>query len=107
MRPKKIGELLVELGAVTPADVAAALGHQPESSKRLGELLVDLQKATPAQLARALSAQSGVPFVELPPIPAAVSAMVPLEFQVQHRIVAFRVQLDGNVEHLHVAVTDP
>lgn len=106
---KKIGELLVEAGATTLDDVKAGLGAQRSwgAGQRLGQVLVSMGKATPTQVAKALSAQFDLPFVELPQIPAAVSAMVPLDFQSEHRVVPFRLELEGKVERLCLAVADP
>lgn len=106
---KKIGELLMDAGAVTLDAVKQALGSQRSwgAGQRLGQVLVAMGLASPAEVARALAAQSGLPYVELSEIPAAVSALVPLEFQSAHKLVPFRLESDGRVERLCVAVADP
>src|SRR5689334_14701688 len=106
---KKIGELLVEAGIVTEADVSAALEEQTASgtADRLGEVLISMGKATAVDVARALAKQFNFPFVEIPEIPSVVSSMVALEFQAQHRIVPFRLGLEGKLERVFVAVADP
>jgi len=55
-RPK-LGEILVSQQAVTPEQLAAALGKQ----RRVGEILVEEKAVTPEQLARALEAQATAP----------------------------------------------
>ncbi len=101
---KKLGEILLASGAVTPADIDSALSDQSAGEpSRLGDLLVQLGRITPEQLARALSSQYGLPWVRLPVIPAGLLAEIPEEFQRQHRLVPFK--LEGPV--LHVAVADP
>lgn len=101
---KKLGEILLSSGVVTQADLDLALGDQMGGEPaRLGDLLVSLGRLTPAQLARALSTQHSIPFVQLPPVPAEVLLVVPIDFQVQHRLVPFRVTGDA----MSVAMADP
>lgn len=89
---KKLGEILVASGAVTPADVEAALSDQRLGEPaRLGDLLVSMGKLSTHQLARALAQQHGVPFTELPPIPSSILDLVPLDFQRQFRFVPLKV----------------
>jgi len=107
---KKIGELLVEAGVVTEEQVRVALGLKGASygSQRLGEALVAQGFCTPTHIARALSVQHALPFIELPEeIPPAVSGLVSLDFQSEHRIVPFRMEVEGRSERIHVAVDDP
>ncbi len=68
---------------------------------------MSMGKVTPEQVAKALSIQFGVPFIDLPEIPSSVSALVPIEVQSEHRVIPFRLELEGNVERLHLAVADP
>ncbi|HYX92367.1 MAG TPA: hypothetical protein VE782_12455 [Myxococcaceae bacterium] len=109
LKKKKIGELLREAGAVEVEDVKRALGGQRSwgAGQKLGQLLVALGKVTPQQVARALAEQFALPYVEIPEIPASVSALVPIEFQAEHKVVPFRVECDGKAERLLVAVADP
>ncbi|MDP1919601.1 MAG: hypothetical protein Q8L14_25340 [Myxococcales bacterium] len=101
---KKLGEILLSSGVVTQADLDLALGDQMGGEPaRLGDLLISLGRLTSAQLARALSTQHSIPFVQLPPVPADVMLVVPIEFQVQHRLVPFRVTSDA----MSVAMADP
>jgi hypothetical protein len=101
---KKLGEILLSSGFVTQADLDLALGDQMSGeSARLGDLLVSLGRLTAAQLARALSTQHSIPFIQLPPVPAEVLRVVPIEFQVQHRLVPFRVTADS----MSIAMADP
>lgn len=89
---KKLGEILVASGAVTSADIAAALSDQSAGEpSRLGDLLIALGRISPAQLARALSEQYGVPYTDLPPVPSKILEAVPIDFQRMHRLVPFKV----------------
>jgi hypothetical protein len=106
---KKIGELLVESGAVTEEKVRNALGHQRAYGRgdRLGRILISMGLVSPAAVARALATQFDMPFVELPEIPPEVIALIPLDFQSEHRVIPFRVEAEGRSERLHIAVEDP
>jgi hypothetical protein len=107
---KKIGELLLESGAVNPEQIRTALGQQRTrgNSQRLGSVIVTLGFASSTEVARALARQANLPFVELPPdIGPEVRALIPMDFQVEQRIVPFLLEREGRSERLHVAVDDP
>lgn len=106
---KKIGELLVESGAVSEAQVRNALGHQRSHARgdRLGRVLVSMGLVSPAAVARALATQFDMPFIALPEVPQDVIATIPLDFQAEHRVVPFRLEAEGRSERLHIAVEDP
>lgn len=63
--PRPLGEILVESGAATPAQITEALGYQRGRNLKIGECLVALGHTDETQVARALSRQSGLPFVDL------------------------------------------
>jgi hypothetical protein len=106
---KKIGEVLIESGAATEAQVRTALGQKRAlgQNHRLGAVMVAMGMITPKQLARGLSIQFDIPFVELPEIPPQVTELIPLDFQTEHRIIPFKLDMEGKSERLHVAVEDP
>lgn len=106
---KKIGELLIESGAVSQEQVRKALGQQRAygNSQRLGSVIITLGFASATAVARALARQYDLPFVELPEIPEQVRALVSLDFQAEHRVVVFKLEREGRAERLHVAVDDP
>lgn len=100
---KKLGEILVTSGAVSGADVDAALQEQSAGEpSRLGDLLVATGKLDSTQLARALAEQYELPYVELPPLPQAVLDLVPLDLQRQFRFVP----LKSVGTELHIAMAD-
>jgi hypothetical protein len=106
---KKIGELLVEAGYVTEAQVRTALGQKRSFGKghRLGSVMVSMGMITPKQLARVLATQFDMPFVELNHVSGDVTGLLSLDFQTEHRVVPFKIELEGKTERLHVAVEDP
>ncbi|NPC86676.1 general secretion pathway protein GspE, partial [Pyxidicoccus fallax] len=106
---KKIGELLIAAGVVTEEQVRAALGRRgAPGNQKLGEVLISQGLCTRADIARALATQHGLPFTELPEdIPPAVTSLVSLDFQAEHRVMPFRLEVEGKTERIHVAVEDP
>jgi type IV pilus assembly protein PilB len=64
-RQKRLGEILVESGAITAAQCAEALVEQRQSGRQLGEILVDKGFADESALLKALAQQSGLPHVWL------------------------------------------
>jgi hypothetical protein len=105
---KKLGELLVESGAVAAAAVQRALQQQGGGdSRRLGELLVEAGACGARQVARALGTQHDLPFSPLGELSPKAAALVPLQFQQDHRLVIFGLEPDGRGERLLVALEDP
>lgn len=60
-----LGQLLIDRGAITPAELAEAVDQQQESGKRIGELLVDLGMVDERTVLAALSEQFGIGLAEL------------------------------------------
>jgi hypothetical protein len=103
---KKLGEILLEMGAVRPEALQVALDAQGAGDpSRLGDLLVAVGAVTQAAMAQALGKQFDLPFVQLDQVSAEVAALVPMELQQQHKIVPFKD--DGPGKSVHVAIADP
>src|SRR5690606_7820470 len=62
---KKLGEILVEWGALTPAQAEQGVKLAKGSGKRLGEALVEAQLASDEQVAKALAKQFQLEYIEL------------------------------------------
>jgi type IV pilus assembly protein PilB len=62
---KRIGELLIEKGMITEAQLHDALNDQKFSDKFLGMILMDKGLITDKELAVVLSDQFGIPLVDL------------------------------------------
>ena len=76
---KQLGEVLLDEGLVTEAQLLAALDEQTSMGTSLGRTLVELGILTEAQLVRALAAQVGMEFVDLDeyPVDRTAVALVP------------------------------
>lgn len=100
-----LGEILVELEAVTEVEVNQALKKQMDGdARRIGEILVEMG-CTPENLSRALAEQFEHRFVdlELLDIPESVIQSVPREIATEHRIIPISVR-DGIIT---IAMNDP
>jgi type IV pilus assembly protein PilB len=62
---KRLGEILVEWGIISPKEVNRALEHAKQKSLRLGEALVDLKLCAEANVYKALAAQHNMEYVDL------------------------------------------
>ncbi len=62
---QKLGEILVQEKIVPEAKVAEALQTAKSSGKRIGEVLIEMGACTEEDVARALGAQFGMPFLNL------------------------------------------
>lgn len=104
IRPKILGQLLLDDGAVAPSDLDEALESQPASGARLGDLLVRRGAVSPEAVARALGAQLGLPFAPAPLLPDGDAlALVRPELARARRVVPLR----ATPRTLAVAMADP
>ncbi|NLT34624.1 MAG: Flp pilus assembly complex ATPase component TadA [Gaiellales bacterium] len=60
-----MGEILIEMGLITPEQLSEALEEQRVSHRRMGDIVVAKEWVTPSQLAKARGHQLGVRFVDL------------------------------------------
>jgi hypothetical protein len=102
---RALGEILVDLGRITPAQVDAALEHQRERGGYFGDALVALGCLTRDALNWTLADQFGLAYVQLRPesIDAAVAALVPAEWARAHMVLPI-LRAGGTVV---VAIADP
>ena len=103
--PRRLGDLLVENGHLTPAKLRRALRHQRENGVRLGEALLRLGYITGDQLAAALAEQKRLPLISLHevfPNPRALSLLT--EKFIRSRRV---MPVDFDQDALILAMVDP
>lgn len=102
---RKLGEILVEWGVVTVAQVDGCLETQAECGKRLGQLLLETGAVSADILADALAEQADLPRVSLDSaVVGRADATFANEMQRAHRAVPFSMADDGT---LNVAVGNP
>src|SRR3972149_11226715 len=62
---KRLGEMLVDAGLVTPEQLEPAIAEAARLGRRLGEYLVDQRLVSPEDLAATLSLQLSLPIIDL------------------------------------------
>lgn len=102
---RKLGELLIETGLLSPAKLDEALKTQKESGKRLGEILIDMKLISEEEIAFAVAMQLKIPYVDLSnyEIPDKIKESIPEE--VARKFVCLPIGLNHNI--LYVVMTDP
>jgi MshEN domain len=73
-RREPLGALLAEAGLLAEAEIDLALSTARREHKRLGEVLTELGLVTPADIVRLVAEQRGLPFVDLARLPVDPSA---------------------------------
>ncbi len=86
---RRLGEILVELGIVSDAEIVTALEEQQRSGRRLGDVLLDNGAVTSRQLLQGLAAQFDQEFVDLDDhvIDLELTQQVPQQLARRHRAV--------------------
>lgn len=101
----KIGQILINMGTITPDKLQSALSKQKGSDKRIGEILVEDKLCTESEICTALSKQFTIPFVDLTTIeiPPKIINIVPENLAKQNMVLPIRV----DEKNLMIAVADP
>lgn len=73
-RREPLGALLAEAGLLAEAEIDLALRTARQQGKRLGEVLTELGLVTPAEIVRFVAEQRGLPFVDVASLPVDPSA---------------------------------
>lgn len=104
----RLGDVLVQNGVITEADLQRGLERQKGSGRKLGETLVDEGITTEENIARALSKQFHYDMVDLQntEIPQEILELVPANVLKKHRAIPFEYSPD-NMNVLRVAMSDP
>ena len=91
---KKIGQILLEMGFVTPDEIDKALAQQKDgkSKKRLGELLIEEKACDCEQVAKALAHQANLKYAQLSKFDIApeVIELVPKDLALKQNIVPLK-----------------
>lgn len=108
MARKRLGEILVEAGALTEPQLAQALAQQQQVGGRLGQILVQYGFVTERQMVMSLSRQHGLPAARFPDeVSPALLKTVPLEVCERHGVFPLSVMKDSKGEILTLAMVDP
>jgi hypothetical protein len=110
MAPKRIGELLLERGAINREQLTAGLAAQQASRQRLGVTLIQMGAISEVQLAQVLAQSLGLATVDLNQVQVDWSAvhMLRAHFCENHELFPFAVDGKGTGhKRVMVAMSDP
>ena len=104
-RRRRLGELLVESGAITQAQLERALEEQRRTNERLGSILVKQGAVSDRDIALTLSKQLGIPLISLKRVKIEPKLLSLVPENIARRNLLIPVELkDGR---LIVAMADP
>src|SRR4051812_15158135 len=103
---KKLGELLVDAGALDPMQLQAALGHQRQWGGKIGQVLVQRGFITEDRLVEVLAAQLRVPVVQIQKARVDARALKALPAAMAEQLHVFPMEVKGSdkMETLVVAM---
>jgi len=104
--PERLGEMLLQVGALTEAQLEEVLSAQSIYGGRLGTNLVEMGLLSEEELARLLNQKLGVPSVDaasLERVPDALISLIPQDMVRRFKVLP--VALDG--KRLTLAMADP
>lgn len=105
MARKKIGDLLIEKGIISPEQLEKALANQKTNDKKIGQILVDTGAISEEQLVETISERLKIPLIRLDEInidPTVVS-VVPVEVARRYSLIpVFKIG-----KNLTIAMSDP
>ena len=106
-RLRRIGDVLLELGYVTPEQLKRALSESKATGKPLGATLVKLGMIDEISLGKALAKLHGLEYIDTHDVTLEpdVMALLPEDFIKRHRIIPFRV--DTTSKRLEVIMARP
>ena len=107
-RKKRLGDILIDGGAITQKQLEEALAKQKESGHRLGVVLVENGITTEEAIAQALSSQLNLPMINLSEIeiPDSVKYLVNEKILTKYNVLPIEIP-DDSPNTLRVAMPDP
>ena len=105
MAYKRLGDLLIAAGTITPEELDMGLQRQKETKERLGAALISAGIITEAELIEALRLQLGIEYIDLSKttIPISMAQVVPKNIAKQFQVVPVRMERD----EFYLAMSDP
>jgi putative toxin-antitoxin system antitoxin component (TIGR02293 family) len=102
---RRLGEILVDGGAITADELSRALAEQPKLKLPLGQTLLRLGFTTDETMRQALSSQLGVPYIDLQNviIDGSLASLIDRDYAREHSL--FPVARIG--QSLTIAMDDP
>jgi type IV pilus assembly protein PilB len=102
---KPLGELLIDLGVITPDNLEKALDVQKHREGLIGEILVDMGYAKEEDIAQVLTVQYGFPYLPLAnyDISPEIIKLVPLKIAKSYTLIP----IDKIGNNLTLAMSNP
>jgi type IV pilus assembly protein PilB len=98
-----LGQILKEMGAIHEGMVQEALSVQREKGGRIGEILLAMKCIEPADLARALATQAGLGYHDLAATPPQPEAIAKIDLATARAFGVLPVTLQGKVLKVAIA----
>jgi type IV pilus assembly protein PilB len=102
---RKLGELLIESGLLTPHGLNDALERHKKTGRRIGEALIEMKLVSEEEIAFALAMQLKIPFIDLKDYPIESNAIDCVPEEVCQKYVCIPLSMKNNI--LNVAMADP
>lgn len=102
---KRLGDILIESGFLSAAELSEALTNSKESGKRLGEVIVDMGLMSEFDILRAVSSQYEYPIIDLTSIEIDPKATALFDEKYCLENVVLPIGFDE--DNLVVAIDDP
>ena len=109
MSKKRLGELLVEAGLISPEKLNLALERQRNSREKLGQILIELGLINMDTLIEFLSRQHGVKGLDLGKelIDEKVIGLVPENIAKKNKVVPVKFKPEGRSKKIVLAMVNP
>lgn len=102
---KKLGEILLESGAISQVDLEKALEEQKRTGERLGTILIKRGILTDREIASVISKQLNIPLVSLKKTKVDPKALSLVPESIAKRYLLIPIEVKGN--KLVLAMSDP
>ncbi len=102
---KRLGDILIDSGFLTAAELAEALSAQKGTTKKLGEIIVEMGLLSELDILRAISTQYDTPIIDLANVDIDPEATKIVSEQYCHENCIIPIGFEG--ERLVVAIYDP
>lgn len=108
MKTPKLGDILVEMGAIDGMQLQAALAHHRKWGRPLGDAVVELRFCDQDRVMQALSRQTGLPAIDLDreALEPALAPLISRKVAEAHRVIPLRLE-GARGETLVVAIAAP
>jgi type IV pilus assembly protein PilB len=103
---KRLGEMLLEAGKLTPQQLSTAIDQQKKTGTLLGATLVQMGLLSEPDLLSFIQRQLGMPLVDLAQVAADEQAIGKVKEEMARRYLALPLEIEGR-KTLVVAMADP